>query len=424
MGNTTLSIKFRALLMHTWFLPFCFSLFIGIRLTLFLIPVEVSSDAAWYFNRAVTLIREGSYSENGFPTAYWPVGYPGFLALLFTFTGPSLAAVQFANLFFAACSFWLLYHFVQVVFASELAARLSVLLLTLYLNNAAYVPLVVTETLYTCLLLLVSVLLVTRQSLPMLLLIGITLGLATLIKTQTLLLAPLLVIIAYPKSWSFNAFKPAITQAFTVGIFMLAVIAPWTLRNYVVFGEFILVSTNGGTSLLAGNNPSVVGDYRRDYSDTDPLFEQVGFSAANQVESDKRARQLAKQWIMENPGAFIGLIPKKFFRFWAPDGEAEWGYQAGTPSYDKYMIWFRTARIINQVYYFFLLGCFAVAIRRLFRTPASPKLYYGLVIAVYFTLISLVFSGQSRYHFPVMPFILAYAAWIGSEALRSKHPLQ
>ncbi len=419
--DTPSGTRVESLLMHPWFIPLCFLVFIGIRLALLLfIPIEPSSDASWYFNRAVTLVQHGSYSENGLPTAYWPVGYPAVLALLFTFTGPNLAAAQFANLFFAACSFWLLFRFVKTVFESELAARLSVLLLTLYPNNAAYVPLVATETLYTCLLLCVSVLLVTRSSLPTLLLIGITLGLATLIKTQTLLLAPVLVIIASLKNWSLHAFKPAMVRAITAFILMLAVIAPWTLRNYAVFDEFILVSTNGGTSLLAGNNPSVVGDYKHDYSDTDPLFKQAGFSAANQVESDKRARQLAKQWILENPGTFIGLMPKKFFRFWAPDGEAEWGYQAGTPWYDQYAKWFRSARIINQVYYFILLGGFAVATWKLLRTPAKPELYYGLAIAAFFTLISLVFSGQSRYHFPVMPFVLAYAAWIGSEVLRSK----
>ncbi|WP_178298023.1 hypothetical protein [Nitrosospira sp. Nsp11] len=39
---------------------------------------------------------------------------------------------------------------------------------------------------------------------------------------------------------------------------------------------------------------------------------------------------LPTEWILENPGTFIGMMPKKFFRFWGMDGEGEWGYQAGT----------------------------------------------------------------------------------------------
>jgi hypothetical protein len=417
---TPFAARLELLLMHPRFIPLCFFVFLASRLALLLfIPVEPSSDALWYFGRAVTLIEQGSYSERGLPTAYWPVGYPAFLALVFTFTGPHLAAVQFANLFLAGCTFWLLLYFVKNVFKDDLAARLSILLLTLYPNNAAYVPFVLSEMLYTCLLLLISVVLITRRSASALLLAGVMLGIATLIKTQTVLLAPILAMIAFSTDWTFHDFKAAIIRTAAVCVLMLAVIAPWTLRNYAVFNEFILVSTNGGTSLLAGNNPSVVGDYKHDYSETDPLFDEVRFSVADQVESDKRARQVAKKWIMENPATFIGLMPKKFLRFWGMDGEGEWGYQAGTPWYDQNALWFRSVRVINQAYYFLLLAGFAIAIWKLLHTPAKPKLYYGLAIAVYFTLISLVFSGQSRYHFPVMPFVIAYAAWIGSGILRN-----
>jgi 4-amino-4-deoxy-L-arabinose transferase and related glycosyltransferases of PMT family len=420
-ADTPIGSRLESLLMHSWFNPLCFTVFIGTRFALLLfVPVEPSSDAMWYFSRAITIVEHGSYSEGGLPTAFWPVGYPAFLALLFTFTGPHLVVVQFANLVLAACTYWLLFYFTKTIFKSDSTARLSILLLTLYPNNAAYIPFVVSEMLYTCLLLFVSLLMLTRQSTSAILLCGIAFGFATLIKTQTLLLAPLLATIAYSKDWTLHDFKAGIIRAITISILMLAVIAPWTLRNYLVFDEFIPVSTNGGTSLLAGNNPSVVGDYTRDFSDTDPLYKEAGFSAANQVASDRRARELAKSWILENPGTFIGMMPKKFFRFWAMDGEGEWGYQAGTPWYEQHAKWFRSIRIVNQIYYFLLLGGFSVAIWRLLRTPAKPAMYYGLVIAIYFTLISLVFSGQSRYHFPVMPFVLAYAAWIGNEMLNSK----
>ena len=73
---------------------------------------------------------------------------------------------------------------------------------------------------------------------------------------------------------------------------------------------------------------------------------------------------------------------------------------------------------------FFILGIFAVAILKLLRMPANPKLYYGLAITAYFTPISLFFSGQSRYHFPIMPFVLAYLALIGCEIITLKKALR
>ena len=95
-----------------------------------------------------------------------------------------------------------------------------------------------------------------------------------------------------------------------------------------------------------------------------------------------------------------------------------WGYQAGTRRYDDNALWFRSVPCNQPGLLFLLLAGFAIAIWKLLHTPAKPKLYYGLAIAVYFTLISLVFSGQSRHHFPVMPFVIAHAAWIGSGILR------
>lgn len=229
----------------------------------------------------------------------------------------------------------LLYFLARRLFYSEVIARCSVFFLTIYPNNIAYVSLTLSETLYTFLLLSACILLLLNYSWRNCILIGIIFGLATLVKTQTILLAPALVFLAYYKDFSFKNISIATFRAMAIFTVVLAVVAPWTYRNYIVFGHFILVSTNGGMSLLAGNNSSVIGDYSRDYSDTDPLFKEVNFSVMDQVAADKRARILAFEWIKGNPGDFLGLIPKKFFRFWVPDGEAEWQYQRGTQWYDQ-----------------------------------------------------------------------------------------
>lgn len=109
MTNTilTYSERLRGLLGRPEFLLVCFSGFIGIRLILILlVPVNPSSDAAWYFARAITIFEEGTFSEGGIATAYWPIGYPAFLSLLFYLIGnPSLLVAQIANLILAACSF-------------------------------------------------------------------------------------------------------------------------------------------------------------------------------------------------------------------------------------------------------------------------------------------------------------------------------
>jgi hypothetical protein len=121
-----------------------------------------------------------------------------------------------------------------------------------------------------------------------------------------------------------------------------------------------------------------------------------------QVANDRLATSLALRWIHDNPCAFLILIPRKVWRLWAPDGEAEWAYKAGFDNYDAYWFIFRAVRTINQVYYacliiLFIFSSFYLPYR---RRRLSPYAATGQILAAYFTAISIVFSGQSRFHLP------------------------
>ena len=410
--KSRLSFALQQMLLSPRFLPICFAAFVAVRLALLLIPLAPpSSDAGWYLARAITLAAQHSYSQAGIPTAYWPVGYPAFLALLFKVTGPSLLAVRLANFAFSACTFWFLYLVTRKMLRDELAARGSVLLLTVYLNNAAYVPLVLTETIYTFLLLCASVFLLTKRTWLFALLAGLILGLATLVKTQTILLTPVLACVTYLDEWSRRAMGRAAVRVGAVLCVSLLVLIPWTIRNYMVFGKFVLVSTNGGMSLLTGNNPSMVGNYRINYAGRDPLVKQAQFSVKDQVAADQRARALAFRWIRDNPSKFLALIPQKVFRLWAIDGEGEWGYE-DSPFYLNHKIWFRAARVANQCFYVAVLLLFIVGAWNLLQNRTQLIAFYGIAVIFVFTAISMIFSGQSRYHFPAMPFVFSYVAWI------------
>jgi 4-amino-4-deoxy-L-arabinose transferase-like glycosyltransferase len=411
-NTNRLADKIPPLLDSKYFVPLCFLAFFLIRWALIIfVPVEPSSDAAWYYGRAKTLALEGEYSEQGILTAFWPIGYPAFLGLLFKVFGPSVLVGKIANLLLACASFAVLYWVALKLFGSIRIARIAVLLISLYPNNAAYASLLLTETLYAFLVLTAILLLLDRASLWRLVVAGIILGLATLVKTQTILLVPFLIAIATWEGLSVTGMLGVSRRTIAVGLIAMAVVSPWTLRNYKVFGEFILVSTNGGISWLSGNNPSVVGDYLHDFSETDPLVKSVNFSVADQVASDKRARALAMDWIKNNIGAFIGLMPKKIFRLWAPDGEAEWGYQMGSPIYAGNEFWFRLCRGANQAFYVFVLALSMMALWRLAVSRAPLRQYVGYGMAAFFTALCMVFSGQSRYHFPLMPLMIVYSAY-------------
>jgi hypothetical protein len=136
----------------------------------------------------------------------------------------------------------------------------------------------------------------------------------------------------------------------------------------------------------------------------------VNFSIADQVAADERAKQLAWKWIRENPGEFLGLMPWKAWRLWAYDGESEWIFQAGYSNYAENRAAFRFVRVANQIYYGLLCVAGVWGMVRLTKL-SNPQTLVVPFILLFFTALSMVFSGQSRYHWPLMPFVVAYAAW-------------
>jgi uncharacterized membrane protein YadS len=107
-------------------------------------------------------------------------------------------------------------------------------------------------------------------------------------------------------------------------------------------------------------------------------------------------------------------MPLKAFHLWFMDGEAEWGYQAGFKNYQNTAWIFRVTRVLNQAYYFGILLAALMSLILLVKRQGNlwmPYFAFGYILTIYLTLIAMVFSGQSRFHFPVMPWLIIYAAW-------------
>ena len=263
---------------------------------------------------------------------------------------------------------------------------------------------------FTFLLLLGVYLYITRSRWFWILVSGIVFGLAALTKPQVVFLPGLLVLFHVFSAERKDKLRQHLIKGLAIYFAMAMVLVPWAVRNTEIFGELVLISTNGGATLLTGNNPTASGGYE----ENDSLVAQRNFSVQDQVESDRRARKLAIEWIRENPMRFVELIPLKIWHLWSRNGEAEWAYQAGYRYYEKYSGAFRTVRWVNQIFYALLLGGAVVAAFLLIKhrdKVAWPWVLIGYCLMIYLTLISIVFSGQPRFHFPAMPWIIMYAAW-------------
>ncbi len=407
------------------------ALYLVPRALLILFDVTPTSDADFYYTRAVSLADGLGYLSNkGQATAFWPPGWSMMLSLAFRAFGSSLAVVGLFNLACAALLGWLVLDLGRRLFGTELAARTGLLLLALYPNNAAYVPLALTEVFYTTLLLGSCRLLIGRSgsigpSWLGLVAAGLVMGVATLVKAQTLLVVPLVLgigVLQAPRFW--RAIPGAAARTMLAIATAALVIAPWTMRNHRELGNWVAVSTNGGITLLTGNNDSANGGYTPEDPAVLALNARIELT---ELEYDAEAKRLGIAWIKANPGRFMQLMPLKFLRLWGPDGEAIWSYERGAAAYPANAGLFTAVRLANQAWYLLLLLGFAVAavvmVRHRLRTGLKLAgwwlLPYG--IAAYPTAICLVFSGQSRFHFPAMPFIAMTCGWLLAEWLARRN---
>lgn len=398
------------------FLPVCFGVFLLLRLAVLLLPVVPTSDAGWYVDRGMELASGEGYHEGPWPTAYWPIGYPLFLAATFFLCGHDVISAQFVNLALSCGVFFLTYQLARRLFHDETAARLAVLLLTIYPNQIAYTGVLFSETLATFLLLLGFNIFMTKPTFGRTLASSLVLGFGALVKAQYLLSPGILLVVYGWGCWRTpHGMRRVASLALIFALGVTAVVLPVTIRNYVALHHFVLISTNGGRTFLSGNNPEARGDYTPDNS----LIDGVRFSVEDQIAAEKRAYAIGIDWIRNNPGRFAILVPMKIWRLWAPDGEGEWWFQRGYAGYDDHIVAFRMARIFNQLYYTALLVGTAAAILLLFRRGYGLDRWVliGPVLFAYLTLVAVVYSGQSRFHIPAMPFVVAYAGWWVSRLL-------
>jgi hypothetical protein len=177
--------------------------------------------------------------------AHYPAGYPAILAAVYALFGASpLAAMSVNALFGAAMTFAV--HRLVARDAPRWAAMGAALTVALHPALVPYTAAVMTEGIAAALVVVAVAIVGADFRRPWVgwALAGATLGVATLVRPQSLLLAPLLGMVA---GGGRRLRAAALLTAVT-----LATCLPWTARNCVAMHDCALVSVNGGWNLLIG----------------------------------------------------------------------------------------------------------------------------------------------------------------------------
>ena len=295
--------------------------------------------------------------------------------------------------------------------------RISLALLAVYPNYIAHTALTSSESLFTAALLLAvfaQIEALDRGSPSVTALAGLAFGVAALIKPQA---APVPVLVwALGRAWMPVPRPRRLVMLGILCVTMAVPLSAWTVRKYRVFGTVFFVSTNSGVNLLIGNNPAATGKYL-------PL-ELFPDDSGPEREPylDREALRLALEFMTRHPMAALQIWPRKLWHLYGRDGDGfDWTMAGiGTDDRLRTLVW-RVAQI-NKVYYLVLVLIsgvgflhFASTRRRADAVSAAGMLPFWLTAL--FTGVYLICFADPRFHFPLMPWVVMYGAWLISLGL-------
>jgi hypothetical protein len=322
-----------------------------------------------------------------------------YLEVPFLFFGLCERGIQIMNLLFLQAACFVLYSFFRrfttpgtallIFTALSFYIPFWILSYTLEPNSLNLLLLVLTvELLYH---------LLTAPSRKGWIELGLLIGLQLLLRPDILLGGLLFVI--WILFW--NHSKAMWNGIGIVLLISIVLVAPWTVRNYLTFQKFVLVSANSGMNLFEGNNPVATGEFSEkppnDESKKDFAMVSDYANTHDAIDLDKYRFAIAKQWIFDHPAEAFTLDLKKVWYHWfgRPIMGEQFHYQ-----YQGMANAFRIAGVVMLIFGLYGLYCI----------PDNKLRSLLLIIFFYSTLVSAIFFVQSRHRIlKVDPFLLPLA---------------
>ena len=392
----------------------------------FLQPTMSWGGADAYFARAVNLVQHGVYGTGLESSALFPPGYTFLLLPLTWLLEGSRWAFFLTNLtLLVSAALFVRWALLRLGYREGLSNIVS-LVIFLSPNRLLSTLLPFSDVPFSLLVLGAFLALIVARGSPgswgWLVLCGFLAGAAALVRSSgLLLLVPLAAGFLLPgadvpgRRWRNAALVLAVA---------CAVLAPWTVRNYVLFDRFVPVSNNGGLNLAVGNNPS--NPVARN-SVVDSLWAReeawasVGGKEWNEAQRDSFFASLGVHYMREHPLTTLSLGVQRVAFTMAADSYSFGALQTYTNMRTLVFtvmgdrvanatlrlvarnIWVAAYHLLyivtNAIYYLLLMLVLVALVRRPARDPAVQTTFVLIVAAAW--LLVFVTFGMSRYKEPI-----------------------
>lgn len=367
------------------------------------VPPTPTSDHATYLSLAASLAERGQFGL-GHPSLFRPPGISMALAPLVAALGDRPLVPLLLNLLLFTAMVPATYLLGRRLAGGD-TARLAVALVALWPNLIMLAGFANKELLVSALVPAFMLLYLRATDRPAwqggagwAAGAGLALGAMVLTQPHSALLAPVLVTFEWLRGGKWGA---ALARLAVAAVAALLVVLPWTVRNYLVSGELVPVSANGGHVLWVGNNPQATGGY----VDVRPAWAET-----HEITYDRAALRWALAWMRANPGAFLRLVPRKQILYLGDDADGAYNsVKQGRGIRDfRYVL----AKGSSNGYWVALLSLAAVAVwsgRRRLAGPTAALL--GLPLLLQLAVFSITESG-GRHHVQLVALLAIVAAMV------------
>jgi 4-amino-4-deoxy-L-arabinose transferase-like glycosyltransferase len=335
------------------------------------------------------------------PTAAKPPVYPVMVAAVFFVSGvKQFLALFVVHAFLAALTCVFLYlsidkfsHSKAFIAAAAFAAYLP------FVHHSVTVPESTTLTLFL-ISLFVYALMNLDGSFPQRRWIGVGILSGILALTEPVTVPFIVLSLFYAAYVNFRE-NTLLQMSIAVAVFM-ATIAPWSLRNYLAFNEFVFIKSSFGASLKDSLYRSGMRLPKDEYQS---LVKKA--HGMNEVKEDQAIKDALVSWIRANPGSYLRQLPRNFINFW-------WATE-------RYKNDRSASYIVGRKIPYVLLLIVSVPsllwrlsqVRKTGQLRRRANLYYYsmlILICSYTAIYTLIGSWNIRYHFPVEMALLVFFA--------------
>ncbi|MGB9625462.1 MAG: hypothetical protein ACPMAQ_11425, partial [Phycisphaerae bacterium] len=182
----------------------------------------------------------------------------------------------------------------------------------------------------------------------------------------------------------------AVRSGLVVAATVILLLLPWAVRNRIILGEWVWLTTRSGISLYDGLGPRATGASDLAYTKTMPNLKGL-----SETQWDAYFRRESWRIARDDPACVLALARAKFERMWSfvPNEPG-----SRTP----------LKMAVSAAWMALVL---ATAMVGAFRIRRGRDILLLLLPAVYLTLLHMIYVGSVRYRVPAMPLIYVLSGW-------------